>query len=58
MTARKATTRRTTAKAPPKCQVCKGTGEVAVPVKVGRKQRITDDQQVGMCLTCFGSGEA
>ncbi|WP_187145375.1 hypothetical protein [Streptomyces sp. So13.3] len=50
--------RKAAAKAAPKCHVCKGTGEVGVAVKVGRKQRITDDQQVGMCLTCFGSGQA
>ncbi|MDF9817223.1 hypothetical protein [Streptomyces sp. SPB162] len=49
---------RTAVKAAPKCLVCKGTGEVAIPVKVGRKQRITEDHQVGMCLTCFGSGQA
>jgi hypothetical protein len=37
--------------------VCKGTGQVAVTVRVGRRHRLVG-QQEGMCLTCFGSGEA
>jgi DnaJ-class molecular chaperone len=42
---------------PPPCSVCKGTGQVAVKVRVGRRQRVVGDQE-GMCLTCFGSGES
>ncbi|MFD7181495.1 hypothetical protein ACFV90_16025 [Streptomyces sp. NPDC059904] len=40
-----------------RCDPCKGTGEVAVSVHVGRKRRIVG-QQNGLCLTCFGTGEA
>ncbi|RAJ88885.1 hypothetical protein K377_02349 [Streptomyces sp. PsTaAH-137] len=39
------------------CPTCKGSGEVSVPVRVGRKRRSVGSQ-TGMCLTCFGSGEA
>ncbi|MEV1026968.1 hypothetical protein [Streptomyces sp. NPDC050264] len=39
------------------CRTCKGSGEVSVPVRVGRKHRVAG-QQTGMCLTCLGSGEA
>jgi hypothetical protein len=52
--------RKTTARKPPasaECPVCKGAGEVAIPVKVGRSRRETEDQQLGMCLTCLGSGQ-
>ncbi|MET7696744.1 hypothetical protein [Streptomyces sp. NPDC005485] len=40
------------------CTTCLGSGEVSIPVKVGRKRRITENQQTGLCLTCLGSGEA
>ncbi|MFE4775259.1 hypothetical protein [Streptomyces sp. NPDC056713] len=40
-----------------RCEPCKGTGEVAVSVQVGRKRRVVG-QQNGLCLTCFGTGEA
>jgi DnaJ-class molecular chaperone len=53
--------RKTTAKQPPApvapCEPCKGTGEVSRTVRVGRKQR-TVGQQAGICLACFGTGEA
>ncbi|MGW0531549.1 hypothetical protein [Streptomyces sp. NPDC003032] len=39
------------------CPTCKGTGEVARPVRVGRKRRVVGEQN-GMCLGCLGSGEA
>lgn len=56
--ARKTTARR---KAPVpeavKCGPCNGTGEVPRAVRVGRKQRVVG-QQSGICLACFGSGEA
>ncbi|MET7886208.1 MULTISPECIES: hypothetical protein [Streptomyces] len=42
---------------PPKCGPCNGTGEVARTVRVGRKRR-TVGQQAGICLACFGTGEA
>ncbi|WP_327291101.1 hypothetical protein [Streptomyces sp. NBC_01198] len=42
---------------PEKCPVCKGTGTVAVTVRVGRRHRVVGKQD-GMCLTCFGTGEA
>ncbi|MFF4558600.1 hypothetical protein [Streptomyces sp. NPDC001422] len=45
------------APAPPKCGPCKGTGEVARPVHVGRKRRPVGEQ-AGICLACFGTGEA
>ncbi|MBC9714634.1 hypothetical protein H9Y04_18920 [Streptomyces sp. TRM66268-LWL] len=40
-----------------KCRPCKGTGEVSRPVVVGRKRR-TVGHQTGMCLNCFGTGQA
>ncbi len=40
------------------CTACKGTGEVAISVRVGRKRRSTTDQQTGLCLACLGSGQA
>ncbi|MCQ4043005.1 hypothetical protein ACFOSC_13790 [Streptantibioticus rubrisoli] len=43
---------------PPKCPVCKGTGETTITVRVGRRRRDTGAQQLGLCLTCLGSGEA
>ncbi len=47
-----------TTKPPAKdCPVCKGTGEVARTVRVGRKHRAVG-QQTGLCLNCLGSGEA
>ncbi|WP_197352138.1 hypothetical protein [Streptomyces bathyalis] len=52
-----ATRKPTRAKAPEKCDTCKGTGEVSKTVRVGRRQR-TVGQQTGLCLTCLGSGEA
>ncbi|MFE5174080.1 hypothetical protein [Streptomyces sp. NPDC056634] len=39
------------------CGPCKGTGEVPVSVRVGRKRRVVG-QQNGLCLTCLGTGEA
>jgi hypothetical protein len=39
---------------PPRCEVCKGTGIVAVPVRVGRSRRLVGSQD-GMCLACFGA---
>ncbi|MGW7612290.1 hypothetical protein ACWGKW_34555 [Streptomyces sp. NPDC054766] len=42
---------------PPKCGPCNGTGEVARTIRVGRKRR-TVGQQAGICLACFGTGEA
>ncbi|MBD0843268.1 hypothetical protein [Streptomyces sp. TRM68416] len=42
---------------PKPCAPCKGTGEVARTVRVGRKRR-TVGQQTGICLACFGTGEA
>ncbi|MGW6259716.1 hypothetical protein [Streptomyces sp. NPDC055085] len=44
-----------TALASPKCGPCKGTGEVARTVYVGRKRRPVG-QQAGICLACFGTG--
>ncbi|MEU6853538.1 hypothetical protein ABZ901_26890 [Actinacidiphila alni] len=59
MAARKTTNHRTTkpAEQPPACEVCKGTGQVAVTVRVGRRHRVAG-QQEGMCLSCFGTGQA
>jgi DnaJ-class molecular chaperone len=59
---RKTTARRPASPAPapaepPKCPVCKGTGQVAVTVRVGRRHRPVG-QQEGMCLSCFGTGKA
>ncbi len=42
---------------PEKCSACKGTGTVAVSVRVGRRHRVVG-QQDGMCLACFGTGTA
>jgi len=42
---------------PVKCPVCKGSGEVARVVHVGRKRRPVG-HQTGICLNCLGSGEA
>ncbi|MBO1336698.1 hypothetical protein [Streptomyces sp. VRA16 Mangrove soil] len=42
---------------PAACRTCKGTGEVSVPVRVGRKRRVAG-AQTGMCLACLGSGDA
>ncbi|MFE5816961.1 hypothetical protein ACFQ6S_26640 [Streptomyces sp. NPDC056479] len=61
MTAAKkpATRRKTPLPRPSKCPDCGGNGECTEAVKVGtRKGRITDDHQTGLCLTCWGSGEA
>nr|WP_093696328.1 hypothetical protein [Streptomyces sp. 2231.1] len=56
-----ATKKRTPCPAPapavPKCGPCNGTGEVARPVHVGRRRRPVGEQ-AGICLACFGSGEA
>ncbi|MFF3000890.1 hypothetical protein ACFVTC_41100 [Streptomyces sp. NPDC057950] len=41
----------------PKCGPCGGTGEVPAAVRVGRNRR-TVGQQAGICLACFGTGEA
>jgi hypothetical protein len=59
-TAKKTAARRRPAKPPavPPCEPCKGTGEVATPVCVGRGRRSTGHTQTGLCLTCFGTGEA
>ncbi|MFD5078139.1 hypothetical protein [Streptomyces sp. NPDC058371] len=40
-----------------KCEPCNGTGETPRTVRVGRKQRVVG-QQSGICLACFGTGEA
>ncbi|MFI0899096.1 hypothetical protein [Streptomyces sp. NPDC020983] len=40
---------------PAPCEACKGTGTVAVTVRVGRRHRVVGRQD-GMCLNCFGSG--
>ncbi|MFJ1595590.1 hypothetical protein [Streptomyces sp. NPDC088261] len=57
--ARKTTTARTTPKTvpvqPAECGVCKGSGQVTVSVRVGRKHRNVV-QQEGFCLACFGPG--
>ncbi|MFI6695929.1 hypothetical protein ACIBLA_30115 [Streptomyces sp. NPDC050433] len=58
--ARKTTTgtaRKTAPATPPPCEPCKGTGQVAITVRVGRKRRPVG-QQDGICLTCFGTGTA
>ncbi|MFD7403583.1 hypothetical protein ACFV7R_13130 [Streptomyces sp. NPDC059866] len=44
---------------PAKCPDCDGHGEITEAVRVGaRKGRATDDHQTGLCLTCWGTGEA
>lgn len=43
--------------APSPCAACKGTGTVAVTVRVGRRHHVVGSQD-GMCLGCFGTGEA
>lgn len=48
---------KTTEPQPAKCEPCDGTGEVSRTVRVGRKQRNVG-QQTGICLACFGTGEA
>lgn len=61
MAERKTTTaRRTTKKttAPAKCSTCKGSGETATEVRVGRGRRKTGQYQTGLCPDCFGSGLA
>ncbi|SDK98221.1 hypothetical protein [Streptomyces indicus] len=50
-----ATSKRPAAKK--KCGPCRGTGEISRPVQVGRKRR-TVGHQTGMCLKCFGTGQA
>ncbi|MEU9545205.1 hypothetical protein [Streptomyces mirabilis] len=55
--ATKKTPPRPAAAAPPKCGPCDGTGEVATTVHVGRKRRAVG-KQAGICLACFGTGEA
>ncbi|MGW0761949.1 hypothetical protein ACWD1Y_36680 [Streptomyces sp. NPDC002814] len=58
MAARKTTKpSKAAASKPAKCGPCHGTGEVARTVRVGRKQRVVG-QQSGICLACFGTGEA
>jgi DnaJ-class molecular chaperone len=56
--AKKTTPRRAKKTAPAKplpCEPCKGSGQVAITVRVGRKRRPVG-QQDGICLTCFGTG--
>ena len=55
MAAKRTTTKKPTASEPKPCEPCKGTGEVASSVRVGRTRR-TVGQQSGICLTCFGAG--
>ncbi|MGW5123817.1 hypothetical protein ACWEQ7_07105 [Streptomyces sp. NPDC004069] len=51
--------RKTTTPEPTPCPDCAGRGEITEAVRVGaRKGRLTDDQQAGLCLTCWGTGEA
>ncbi|MFF3749522.1 hypothetical protein ACFYYH_03520 [Streptomyces sp. NPDC002018] len=63
MAAKRTTTPRTTKKTttapaePDKCATCKGSGLVAVAVRVGRRHRNVG-QQEGFCLACFGTGNA
>lgn len=37
------------------CPPCKGSGEVARTVRVGRKRRAVGEQY-GFCLNCMGTG--
>ncbi|MFE0131262.1 hypothetical protein ACFWY6_06725 [Streptomyces sp. NPDC059037] len=39
------------------CTPCKGSGEVPITVRVGRKHRVVG-KQTGICLACFGTGKA
>ncbi|MET9408133.1 hypothetical protein ABZX90_20575 [Streptomyces sp. NPDC002935] len=57
MATKKTPPRPAPAPAAPKCGPCNGTGEVARTVRVGRKHR-TVGEQAGICLACFGTGEA
>ncbi|MEU1569003.1 hypothetical protein ABZ504_53585 [Streptomyces mirabilis] len=57
MATKKTPPRPASAPVPPKCGPCDGTGEVPVTVHVGRKRRAVG-QQAGICLACFGTGEA
>jgi DnaJ-class molecular chaperone len=54
MAAEKRKPRKITTKAK-ECPACKGEGEVARTVRVGRRHREVG-QQFGWCLTCNGSG--
>ncbi|MET7661038.1 hypothetical protein ABZT45_32025 [Streptomyces sp. NPDC005356] len=54
MATRKSPARKPSAK---KCRACKGSGEVAVSVRVGRNRRVAGEQ-TGLCLGCLGSGLA
>ncbi|MEV8569786.1 hypothetical protein AB0436_30240 [Streptomyces sp. NPDC051322] len=54
MTAKKTTPARRRTR---KCTTCKGTGEVAVSVRVGRTRRAIDATQTGLCLSCLGTGD-
>lgn len=56
-TARPAKTAAPAEPEPENCPACKGTGTVAVTVRVGRRRRVVG-QQDGMCLACFGNGTA
>ncbi|MCQ4081309.1 hypothetical protein NGB36_12030 [Streptomyces sp. RB6PN25] len=56
-TTRRALTEPAAPPAPDPCPVCKGAGEVANTVRVGRRHRVVG-QQSGFCLACFGTGEA
>ncbi|MFD5780786.1 hypothetical protein [Streptomyces sp. NPDC126933] len=59
--ARKTITPRTASKTAPArpaaCEVCKGSGQVSVTVRVGRRHRPVGEQD-GFCLACFGTGTA
>ncbi|MEV6735645.1 hypothetical protein AB0N14_01385 [Streptomyces sp. NPDC051104] len=61
-TAKRPAARRKTAAPKPepvKCPDCHGKGEITEAVRVGaRKGRITGDHQTGLCLACWGTGEA
>lgn len=55
MAARRPAKPKAVPEAPPPCLACKGTGTVAVTVRVGHRHRVVG-QQDGMCLNCFGTG--
>jgi DnaJ-class molecular chaperone len=57
MATRKTAKPKAAAAEPVKCGPCDGTGETSRTVRVGRKHRPAG-QQVGICLACFGSGQA